>query len=421
MRNAALLSVGTAAAQSFSVMAAPVLTRTYLPAEIGQLALFISFVSVANVALSLKFELGIVSTVSDREAAELTYCSILLSLPLSVFSGIMLYVAIRFSWFGYGSLPGYTALLMVTVLWLIGSFRSLRYWALRQCRFGLISRTTVGQHATRALAQVAFGFLGFGVGGLLLGELFGRAVGVVRMFQIGWSTVRGLLTNASNRELLATLHVHRKLVVFSLPSTFIATLVANLPLPVIVNLYGLEAGGSFALVQRVLSVPMGLIAASVADTFHERIATCAREDRENMPALLRRTSLWLLAIGLVPTLVLALSGRFLFQVIFGHKWGVAGTLATLSAPWFLTQFIVSPLSRLVFVLHGQELKLIYDVVILAAVVTVTILSAHKHLSLFTTMWAFSLVNAFAYIMYYLVLVWIVKKSQTATGHELTSE
>ena len=161
--------------------------------------------------------------------------------------------------------------------------------------------------------------------------------------------------------------------------------------------------------RRILAVPLGLISASVADTFHSSLARCVRENPRQMRHLFNRTSFWLFAIGLVPSVVLVLFGRSIISVIFGSHWGVAGTLAALSAPWFLSQFVVSPLSRLVFVLHGQELKLIYDVLILTAMLAVTSLSMWRHFTLSETVWAFSLSNTIGYVIYYLVLMRIVSK------------
>ena len=417
-RNAAVLSIGTAAAQGFSIVAAPILTRIYSAPAIGQLALFTSFLSVASVSISMKYELGIVSAVSDLEAAELTFTSAVLSIPMGVLSSGVFYLAIRFSWLGFGDVPIYATLLMTPTLVLIGVFTAFRYLAIREGHFRLISKTTIGQHAARALSQVGLGFIGGGAGGLMLGELIGRAIGVAQIVREAGAKVHSLLVNVSIRDLLHTLDRNRKLMVYSLPSTFIDTLVANLPIPFLVNLYGLEAGGYYALVQRVLAVPLGLIAASVADTFHSRLALCARDKPSDMGALFKRTSIWLFGIGLVPTLVIALFGRSLFGMIFGNQWSIAGTLASISAPWFITQFVVSPLSRLVFVLRGQEAKLIYDIVILVSMFGVIAISFHSHWSLFKTVWAFSLVNTLAYFIYYLVLWRILSKSTLPPEHEI---
>jgi len=408
-RNAATLTIGTAAAQGFSILAAPVLTRVCPALAIGQFALFTSFMSIAAVGVSLKYELGIVSAPSTSDAAHLTYASVILSIPVSIVCGIALYGAIHYSWFGFEGLPTYSAFLMSAVLFLIGIFAALRYWAIRNERFGFISRTIVGQHAARAFAQVCFGILFSGAGGLMTGELLGRAVGVSPLFRDVWPSVRKLSSDTSIRDFLHILKEYRKFVVYSLPSTFIDTVVANLPIPIIIKLYGLEDGAYFALVQKVLAVPLGLVSASVADTFHSSFARCARESPAQMRSLFKRTGFWLVAIGLVPSIVLIFFGRSIISVIFGSHWVVAGTLAALSTPWFLSQFVVSPLSRLVFVLHGQELKLIYDVVILTAMVVVTALAMWRHFTLFETVWAFSLSNAIGYAIYYLVLMRIVSK------------
>jgi O-antigen/teichoic acid export membrane protein len=381
------------------------------PAQaIGELALFTTFISVASVGVSLKFELGIVSAANNAEAAQLTYASVLLGVPVSLLSGAILYVGVRSSWLGYGTLPLFSVFLTVATLILIAVFTALRYWAIRDGKFAVISKTTIGQHASRAIAQVALGLISAGAGGLMVGELIGRMIGVVQLFKAEWSRIRGLLVGLSMRDLLHTLNVNRRLAVYSLPSTFIDTLVANLPIPILVKLFGIEAGGYFAIVQRVLAVPLGLIATSVADTFHSSLAVCARENPREMLRLFMRTSLWLFVIGLAPAIVLGAFGDSLFRMIFGNQWAIAGALAALSTPWFLTQFIVSPLSRLVFVLSGQELKLIYDVVILVGMFAVAMISFRAGWNLHKTVWAFSLINTVAYVVYYVILLGIIIKA-----------
>jgi O-antigen/teichoic acid export membrane protein len=366
--------------------------------------------------MSLKYELGIVSAADDREAAELTFASVLLSVPLSLLSGAILYLAIRNSWFGYGDLPRYAPALMVPALFLMGLYTALRYWAVRTGEFGLISKTTVGQHASRAFLQTGVGLIRSTSMVLMIGEVVGRLVGISPLLRREWRKIRIDLRQASIAGLFKTLKANKKLAVYSLPSTFIDTLVANLPIPIVVSIYGLEAGGYFALVQKVLAVPLGLISASVADTFHSSLAVCAREHPESMRSLFDRTSIWLFVIGLIPGLSLIAGGKEAFQAIFGRQWGMAGTIGAICAPWFLTQFVVSPLSRLVFVLRGQESKLIYDVAILTGMWAVASLSARWNLTLIQTAWSFSIVNTVAYLIYYFVLQKIillaVRRSQT---------
>ena len=409
-KHAALLTVGTAAAQGCSLLAAPLLTRIYQAEAIGQFALFTSFLSVAAVGVSMKYELGIVSAETEAEAARLTYSSVLLTVPTSLLGAGILFVAVHYSVLGYGTLPLLSVFLMAPTLALVGVFTALRYWVIRQRKFAIVAKTTIWQHASRAVAQVVIGALSAGPGALMLGELIGRSAGVSNLAE-EWRSKKSEPTVAFRiRDLMQTMNAHRKLVVYSLPSTFIDTLVANLPVPLLVKLYGVEAGGYFALVQRVLAVPLGLVAASVADTFHSNLAHCSRETPTEMARLFRRTSLWLFLIGLLPTALLATLGSSIFRIAFGNQWTPAGGLAALSTPWFLTQFVVSPLSRLVFVLSGQEMKLVYDIVILAGMLAVVMMSVRASWTLAQTVWAFSVINAVAYVLYYLILVRIINRA-----------
>jgi O-antigen/teichoic acid export membrane protein len=417
VRNAATLSFGTATAQAVNVAVAPVLTRLYSPGDLGLLGLFTSFLMVAAVAISMSYELGIVSAANTEKAARLTWASVLLSVPVCAVCGIVLYIMMHFHWLGYGALPAYSTPLMVATLLFIGVFSNLRYWEIRQQHFDIIARTTVVQQATRSISQAVLGFAGIGPAGLLFGEMMGRAAGVGSLFRDAWPALKNVVVNARRNHLVSALAENRNLAGYSLPSSLIDTLAANMPLPLLVQLYGSALGGQFSLMQRVLSVPLALIATSVADTFHSRIAGCVREKPGDVLGLFVRTSAGLFLVGLGPALILFFSGDRLFALVFGEPWTTAGTLAGITAPLFLAQMIVSPLSRLVFVLQGQRSKLIYDLTLMAGILLVFAAASRQKLSLVHTVWAITLVNILCYFVYYLVLLRIVIKARANPATE----
>ena len=410
-RNVATLSLGTALAQSLGIALAPVLTRLYSPADLGVLGLFMSFVTVAAVATSLSYELGIVSAANQEKAVRLTWASMLLSAPVCALCGIVLYIVVHFQWLGYGVLPGYSIPLMIVTLLLIGGFSNLRYWEIRQEHFQIIARTTIVQQAIRSVSQVVLGLLGIGPAGLLFGEMIGRGAGVGSLFRHAWPALKCVAASAHRNELVSALAENRNLAIYSLPSSLIDTLAANLPLPLLVQLYGTALGGQFALMQRVLAVPLVLIATSVADTFHSRLAVCAREQPGQIPGLFARTSAGMFLLGLGPALILFFAGDRLFALVFGKPWTTAGTLAGITAPLLLAQMIVNPLSRLVFVLRGQKSKLIYDLTLMTGILLVFGVAWHQKLTLVHTVWAITLVGIFCYIVYYLVLLRIVLRAR----------
>jgi O-antigen/teichoic acid export membrane protein len=188
-----------------------------------------------------------------------------------------------------------------------------------------------------------------------------------------------------------------------MPSSLLNQLGTSLPLPLLVTLYGADVGGYYTLVWRVLAVPAVLVGASVADAFHSRAALYAREDPKRLLKLFHSTSAALLAIGVVPALIIFFFGEPIFAFAFGIRWRLSGTIAAMVAPWFLTSFIVSPMSRLVYVLRGQRLKLIYDVLILGGNLMVFAFARHLGWTMLRTVTIISGVNTASQIVYYLVL------------------
>ena len=104
-RNVAVLSGGTTLGHCFTIAAAPLLTRLYLPHDIGNLGLFNEFFAIVVVAATLQYDVAIVSAPDERRTAQLATLSMLFTLPMSVAGGLLLYAMIHWSLMGFDALP----------------------------------------------------------------------------------------------------------------------------------------------------------------------------------------------------------------------------------------------------------------------------------------------------------------------------
>jgi hypothetical protein len=84
-------------------------------------------------------------------------------------------------------------------------------------------------------------------------------------------------------------------------------------------------------------------------------------------------------------------------------------MAGLVAPWMLAQFVLNPLSRVVLVLHGQEFKLVYDFFKLGSVVALFWIAKHHGFTALQTVSWLSWVNVVGYGVYFLVLIYVMRK------------
>jgi lipopolysaccharide exporter len=414
-RHVAVLGGGTVVAQSLTLLFAPILTRLYVPEDVGLMGLYLAFAGVAGVASSLRYEVAIVSAADDEEAALLTFLSMIFVIPTSLFSCGVLYVMIRKSALGLGSLPAYTSLLVFPALSLTALFAALRYWSIRKESFGVISGAVVTQNATRAGSQVLLGWWGLGWLGLFYGDLMGRVMGIERMFRNGWPVIRALVIPVRARKIFTVAQKYQKFPLYSLPSSLVDTLATSISLPIIAQLFGTRDAGYFALVQRVLAVPILLVGTSVADAFHSRIAKYREAERHGIAPFFNRIAAGLLLVGLGPAVLLALFGERLFAVVFGSNWTMGGSLAAVMAPWALAQLIVSPLSRVVFVFQRQEWKLVYDAVNLLSTIGTLYLGYWHGLSLLRTVRILSTISVVTYALYFLILMRVVSKGVSQGG------
>jgi O-antigen/teichoic acid export membrane protein len=411
--NVSVLAGGTALAQAMALVVSPILTRLYTPEDFGMFGLFTVFLGFSGVLVSLRLEAAIPTPTDDSEAALLTFLSILLAVPLSIVAGILFFVLIRWEILGFGALPLSAVPLAFLGILSVGVFSALRYWCIRVEEFRSLSHTTIWQNVARTIGTIGFGFLGMKWLGLVIGDLAGRLTGLIRMSKQSWPAISRNIHGLGWAAYRDVFFRYKDFPRFVLPSSLIDAVAVSLPLPILAYSYGPEVAGYFALTQRIISLPSGMIGKSVADVFHSRMGECARGGSVNALEQFKRVSKYLLFIGLGPSLLIMALAPFLFSLFFGSSWLGAGRIAAVMAPWALAQFVVSPVSRAVFVFGGQMQKLIYDCT--AAISTVLSLCGAWMMGLSCTS-AIALLSATqfcAYGLYFVLLHRIVRNSTKA--------
>jgi O-antigen/teichoic acid export membrane protein len=405
-RSVLVLAGGAAGAQVINAAASPILTRLYTPFEIGQLGLFLAFMYVASVALSLRFEQAVVVPKSDEEGAALALLALGIVPFTALAATLVLVILGRLQVAGFETLPAIAWPLAMVGLVAFGVFGVVRYWLIRLNQYRAISEVQIAQSLGRAGGQALFGVAGFGLTGLLLADVIGRALGLARMLRAAGPTIAAGRSR-SRRSIIALGRRYWRFPVLGVPSSLLNAVAFSLPVPLLAAAYSLPVAGYFALVQRVLGLPMTIIGSSVADALLARMSEHAQHDPSAALPLFRRTAGALAAIGIPIALVVALFAPPLFAAIFGEDWRMAGQMAAIMSPWYLAALVVSPLSRVALVYQGQAGKLVYDVVSLAGVLASLIGGAAMGLDALEAIGLLSVLQIVAYAVYFVVLYRLV--------------
>ena len=412
VKAVAVLAGGAASAQVVNALAAPILTRLYNPSQIGLLGLCLAYISIASVALSLRYEQAIVVPAESAMAGRLATIALRLLVPVTLAVLAILVFLIASEIGGFGALPMWTVALIGLSLLAFGLTAILRYWLIRAGRFDLIARVVVGQSVGRAVSQVAFGAGGLGLAGLLAGEVLGRLIGLLRMFRTAWPALSAAVHEPLDRGLKSIAFEYAQFPLAGVPSSVLNALASQVPVPLLVAYYGLPAAGFFSLVQRVLAVPLAVIGASVADALLGRISDHARAAPDRAERLFRLTAVGLLAIGAPIAVVVVAAAPPTFELIFGTDWRDAGRFAAVMAPWYTAALVVSPLSRVVLVYRGQVSKLVYDVLSFAVAVGSISFAAAAGAEPLEAVWYLSIGQAGSYCVYLVILYRMVSRRGT---------
>jgi O-antigen/teichoic acid export membrane protein len=408
-RAVGMVAGGAAFAQSLSLLAAPILTRVYAPAEYGIFALYLSILFVLLVVCTLCYHLAIPLPEDDAAAAQLLVLALVVVLGMSTLFGIAVVL-------GAGhALTGTPASALAPYLWLGpialfagGFYQSLNYWAMRHKAFAAIAKTRIIQGVGRTSTQVALGAFCAGPIGLILGDVVGRTssggmlAGMIA--RNSWSALAAVRPAGVRRVAVR----YRRFAALSTGSALLDTGTMHLPALLLSVSFALQVVGWFSLAQQAIFLPLGLIAHAVSQVYAGHAPRAAREGPARLRRLFLRASLGLALIGAIPALALALLGPSLFALVFGTEWTQAGGFASLMAPILFFTLVVSPLGYTLNALERPDILLVWNGVqftaVLGALVGVPALGGTP----IEAVAAYSASLTVAYVALFVVCLWQIQ-------------
>ena len=405
-RGATVLASGTAVGQVVLLLASPLLTRLYTPADLGLLAVFVGLLALAGTVSSLRYEIAIPLPLSDQQAGGLAKLSLLILVASSLVSALILLI-LHEEIAQLMNLTGESLLLLFLPMGILfsGAYSIFTYWSIRVSNYPKMASTQI----QRTLVTTAIQFLAFRLGalGLIFGQTLGQGIGT---FALAKPALRHEGFRSSTWTDMREAFVrYRRFPLFSTWSGLANTVGLQAPVLLFAALYGPAVVGAYALAQRVLQVPASVIGSAVGQVFFGAATTAHRDGRLNF--LVLQIFSKLTDLGLPIALVTMLVGPRLFSLVFGPAWQQAGEFAQLLAPWLLLVFIGSPLTKLFPTLERQSQGLVFQIVLLLARAA-AILIGSSFFTLAITVGLFSLASVTCWLGFF---IWVSK----ATGVRFT--
>jgi O-antigen/teichoic acid export membrane protein len=273
--NVLALSGGTAVAQALTVLAAPVLSRLFLPSAFGLAAVYRSIVESVAMVGCLAYHPAIMLPERDEDAVNLLWACALLTLGVTGLAAVLLVF-----WGGtILDLVQASAVKPIMFLIPIGIFLSaiplpLRFWHSRLKRFKPLATFAVFTRVSSLALILTLGFLGFQSGPhLICGRMLGFVVGAALLAWLWWRHDLGFaLRNFRLSEIRRLTKQYKKFPLVNSWAMF-ADRASVLSPPLLMSaFFGSGPAGQYSQAIALLSLPFNLISRSIGHVFYERAA-----------------------------------------------------------------------------------------------------------------------------------------------------
>lgn len=365
-RDTLKLLSATMAAQVLAFALSPVISRIYSPSDFGLSALFASLVSLIAALACLRYDVAVMVPASHAESGQILRLGLLLGPLVALIT--MLGFLLGGNAFLHGlhaeSLRGLHWWIPIGV-WLNATFYLFNYWNMRQKRFSLVGTASAMQAGLITILQIVFGLAWKpDCHSLIVAYLTGCALATGLQMVRAWRLDRAILSAPWSWSTLRTVAVrYRRFPLLSVPSTLMNTISWQLPIYLFSSAFSARVSGQYAMANKVTKMPLSILGKALGQVFLQRASQAKAEG--NLDRLTEDFTTTLVRLGFYPTLLLAITARDIFAVLFGHQWAEAGTYAQILAPWLFFWFISSPLSSIFSILERQRSELVLNTIILS--------------------------------------------------------
>lgn len=407
LRAVGILSSGTLLAQGLMLLALPVLTRIYSPADFSLLAVYISIASVVSTAAALRFDVAIPIPAEEHEAWHLFVLGILCSLIVGLgVWGILLLRPKGLMDLASGNVS-YELFLWLLPLGIssIAAYSCAQFYIIRKKKFSWLAKSKALQALFTVAAQIGLGVAGLTAVGLIIGYALNYILGAAILLYLIYGYFK---QNAQHRRIqFSTVKLTAiKYKKFPKYSTFEAVCNAgSIQVPILLIAMaeiGPEAG-FLVLAMQIIQAPLSLVGAAVGQVFLPNAAEKA--NKGELATFTLAAIGGLVKAGVGPLLFFGLVAPYVFSFVFGEEWRRAGVLVTWMIPWFIMQFIVSPVSMNLHIVGAQKAAMVlqlFGLILRAGIVVVGMLSAEGYIS--------ELYSLSGFVFYFIYFELVVRKS-----------
>jgi lipopolysaccharide exporter len=344
--------------QLLGLIAMPILSRLYTPADFGIYQLFFSIVAVIAVISRFSYDYAINIPEKHEDAANIIVLCIFLIIITSIATMIFFFI---FS--GYiDSLfktPGFSQYLFLLPLAIIcNSFAYiLGLWLSRKEEFGIIAKANLASSISGKAVSLGTGFISPSPAGLIFGVIVNDATIFIIFLKQILADIQFFKDVSYNRIKQLAIR-YKKFPQYTLSAEFVGTASYQCIPFLLAFFFSSIIVGYYAMSIIMINLPLKLIANSFSSVFYQKL-NVEKNLSGNINKIVKSVHTRLISIGMFGCLIGIIIGPELFAFILGEKWYTAGVYAQILMPSFFVMFISIPLLTIINVTEKQEISFLF--------------------------------------------------------------
>lgn len=343
---------GNVIAQIIPFLFAPVLSRIFTNEDFAIQANFMAIIGLIAIVAGGRYELAVVLPKASKKAINLIVLAFTLTIGISALSLLAILCEDQIAkLYETDTLTDYLPYISIGVF-LSSTIAILTNWLVRGRSYKAISTLKIIQSVAINLITLAFGFLNYGVSGLIFGWLIGLAITVVFLY----FSVRNKIafTNVSKDSIKEVAKEYKDFPLINSLHAFTDIFFSQFILfTIITKEFGLMYLGLFFMMNKYLKAPIRVIGSAVGQVYYKE-ANDRFLRKENVFLTLKH-SVKLVSFFAIPVcLVILFFGPPIFKWYLGADWEMSGVYAQIMATPILFNFLVSPISATVLIYKKQK-------------------------------------------------------------------
>ena len=373
---------GTGVVMIIGYLALGVITRLYLPSELGIGKYFVTVMSVVGAIASLRYEDALMLPRKDQDAAVLVWLSGAVMLLTAAVLGVLSLWSVEISGvLDFPAIAPYLPLVPLTLIFM-RSGKIAEFWLVRKRAFRHISAGHVSLTVSMVTGRIGAGLppIHANEAGHIFGFIFGHFVASVLFIWVAFRrSATAILGALSWKRMIEAAIRYRRFALFSTPSSVIGTVMGHMVVLIIPFFFSTEdserALGFYGIAFAAIGIPISYIGRSVAHPFF--ISAAEAQFSGNLAAITSLVHRRLIMVGLFPVLAVILAGPDFFELWLGGPHRQTGIYATYIAAWLVLASTVSPLTRVYDVTERQRLDFLMALLMLVCLSSALILGGRS--------------------------------------------